>query len=285
MAVDKTAQAVEALHSTMVMLRQELAKKDHKIKVLESRLNHDLEKIHVEQEEGSEGEPDQEPIETSDLVMEFTVSDDEQFDDENSEYKVHKLKVKEHIDVHWSARSESENQGCYFRNEETAGMTFSPLRPILKLPTRSQLPKSCTGSQTDISAILDDDDDNELEPKSSAAEKSDKKWLSEPSLVHFSSSSSFTKSSSSRSIGCARRISNKKSYELPKQAEIDWEAFDKLKYFNDDHRMCSRLNESHDSGSTDSLIEEADGFLKVAKEKLVTTQDWSDILANKSSSK
>ena len=45
MAVDKTADAVDALHKTMVMLRQELAKKNQKIKYLEARLNNDLEVI------------------------------------------------------------------------------------------------------------------------------------------------------------------------------------------------------------------------------------------------
>ena len=45
MAVDKTADAVNALHKTMVMLRQELAKKNHKINYLEARLNNDLEII------------------------------------------------------------------------------------------------------------------------------------------------------------------------------------------------------------------------------------------------
>ena len=48
MAVDKTADAVDALHKTMVMLRQELAKKNHKIKYLEARLNNDLEVIQTE---------------------------------------------------------------------------------------------------------------------------------------------------------------------------------------------------------------------------------------------
>ena len=45
MALDKTADAVNALHKTMVMLRQELAKKNHKINYLEARLNNDLEII------------------------------------------------------------------------------------------------------------------------------------------------------------------------------------------------------------------------------------------------
>ena len=62
MAVDKTADAVDALHKTMVMLRQELAKKNQKIKYLEARLNNDLEVIqtttskieYVENEESEE---------------------------------------------------------------------------------------------------------------------------------------------------------------------------------------------------------------------------------------
>ena len=45
MALDKTAEAVEALHQTMVMLREELAKKNAKIKVLEKQLNKSLETI------------------------------------------------------------------------------------------------------------------------------------------------------------------------------------------------------------------------------------------------
>ena len=48
MALDKTSEAVEALHQTMVMLREELAKKNAKIKVLEKQLNKSLETITVE---------------------------------------------------------------------------------------------------------------------------------------------------------------------------------------------------------------------------------------------
>ena len=62
MAVDKTADAVDALHKTMVMLRQELAKKNQKIKYLEARINNDLEIIqtttskieYIENEESEE---------------------------------------------------------------------------------------------------------------------------------------------------------------------------------------------------------------------------------------
>ena len=48
MAVDKSAEAVNALHKTMVMLRNELMKKNHKIKYLEARLNNDLEVIQTD---------------------------------------------------------------------------------------------------------------------------------------------------------------------------------------------------------------------------------------------
>ena len=47
MAFDKTTEAVEALHKTMVMLREELAKKNAKIKVLEVQLNSNLESINT----------------------------------------------------------------------------------------------------------------------------------------------------------------------------------------------------------------------------------------------
>ena len=65
MAVDKTADAVNALHKTMVMLRQELAKKNHKINYLEARLNNDLEIIqtttatNIETTEANESEEEE----------------------------------------------------------------------------------------------------------------------------------------------------------------------------------------------------------------------------------
>ena len=48
MAGDKTAEAVHALHKTMVLLREELAKKTQTIVKLERRLNLDLEEIKLE---------------------------------------------------------------------------------------------------------------------------------------------------------------------------------------------------------------------------------------------
>ena len=113
------------------------------------------------------------------------------------------------------------------------------------------------------------------------------------------SSSSHTKNEFYKSYrGCAKKISQKKSniepltIEIPpydiRKAQIDWEAFDRLKYSYKEH-LCtlnksdptfSRSNSS--GGSTDSLIEEANDFLHVAKTKLVTTQDWTHIQAKKS---
>ena len=48
MAGDKTAEAVHALHKTMVLLREELNKKTQTIRKLERRLNLDLEEIKLE---------------------------------------------------------------------------------------------------------------------------------------------------------------------------------------------------------------------------------------------
>ena len=101
------------------------------------------------------------------------------------------------------------------------------------------------------------------------------------------------------SRGCVKKILQKKSnfdqpltIDIPshnvRKAQIDWEAFDRLKYSYKEH-LCtldnsensfSRSNSS--GGSTDSLIEEANDFLQVAKKKLVTTQDWSHIQNKKS---
>ena len=74
----------------------------------------------------------------------------------------------------------------------------------------------------------------------------------------------------------------------------NWEAFDCLKYsyhkehfctFNNSESSFSRTSytNSSRSGSTDSVIEEANDFFQVAKKKLVTTQDWTQIQAKKSS--
>lgn len=168
MAFDKNAKAVEALHKTMVMLREELAKKNQKIKILESRLNHDLEAIEVEKKEeevkivvNGNYEYDEkiddfidEHIVTEDPVMDFVMSEEEEGNDQNeknldsmkiSDVKIHTLVVKKDIDVHPIPR--------FLRNNEShcEGMSFSEIRPILRLPSNS--PRSCTGSQTDISAL------------------------------------------------------------------------------------------------------------------------------------
>ena len=83
--------------------------------------------------------------------MEFVVSEDEndnevdQLDSINvSDVKIHTFFVKEHIDVHLPPPS-------HILRNKTDGMSFSEIRPILRFPSNS--PRSCTGSQTDISAL------------------------------------------------------------------------------------------------------------------------------------
>ena len=81
---------------------------------------------------------------TKDPVMEFVASEDEvELDSINvSDVKVHTFFVKEHIDVHMPPKN---------LRTKTEGMNFSEIRPILRFPSNS--PRSCTGSQTDISAL------------------------------------------------------------------------------------------------------------------------------------
>ena len=76
--------------------------------------------------------------------MEFVASEDEvELDSINvSDVKVHTFFVKEHIDVHMPPKN---------LRTKTEGMNFSEIRPILRFPSNS--PRSCTGSQTDISAL------------------------------------------------------------------------------------------------------------------------------------
>ena len=141
-------------------------------------------------------------------------------------------------------------------------------------------------------------DDHSIHDRESGSGSSDRHWVSEPSLVEkykqLSSSTSFLKNEFQKSSrGCAKRILQKKSnfdqpliVEIPsydiKKAQIDWEAFDRLKYSYKEH-LCTLNNElsfsrsNSSGGSTDSLIEEANDFLQVSKQKLVTTQDWSNI--------
>ena len=105
MALDKTSEAVEALHQTMVMLREELAKKNAKIKVLEKQLNKSLETITVElypekeiSTRNSDFKINEEVFEETrnyveknivvencdDLVHEFHISDDEEQEERQS---------------------------------------------------------------------------------------------------------------------------------------------------------------------------------------------------------
>ena len=74
--------------------------------------------------------------------------------------------------------------------------------------------------------------------------------------------------------------------EFPEEPFIDWEAFDKLKEFNYKNFNWKKSNSSNNSsGSTDSLLEEANNFLEIAKERFVTTEDWVEIKSKKSSKK
>ena len=101
MALDKTAEAVEALHQTMVMLREELSKKNAKIKVLEKQLNKSYETITVEQEDPEEittinndfkmkkdfdNSVEKNIVENNcdDLVHEFHISDEEEQEERQS---------------------------------------------------------------------------------------------------------------------------------------------------------------------------------------------------------
>ena len=115
--------------------------------------------------------------------------------------------------------------------------------------------------------------------------------MSEPSLSATAGLlSTNVKSSSYKYKTSASSNSSGKKLEIPtatfRKAQIDWEAFDKLKVFkHHDVTECQltfqRSSSCSSSGSTDSLIEEANHFLNVAKEKLVTTQDWSVIKSAK----
>ena len=78
------------------------------------------------------------------------------------------------------------------------------------------------------------------------------------------------------------QLKTQSTFELPsmhfRKAVIDWEAFDLLKNF-DDVPMTTAAHSS--GGSTDSLLEEANDYLFVAQQKLVTAQDWREIEARK----
>ena len=76
-----------------------------------------------------------------------------------------------------------------------------------------------------------------------------------------------------------------------RKAQINWEAFDNLKISQGGEHLCT-LHDQQDftgsgsensslSGSTNSLLDEVNDFLQVAKTKLVTVQDWEQIRAKK----
>ena len=232
MAGDKSAKAVQALHKTMVLLRDELAKKNQTIHKLERRLYLNQNKISIENE--VDNDPEEEVIEEiddlirEDPVMEFHLSEEE--NEENPEVKIHTLIVHKDIELH-----------------QPPMLDCSSTRPILRSLSKS--PRSCTGSQTDISALF----------------PINKNWASEPSGMN---------------------IKPTENLELPsmnyRKAVIDWDAFDRLKQFDD-----VPLNRtSHSSGgSTDSLLEEANDYLFVAQQKVVTCEDWKEIEARKGTRK
>ena len=232
MAGDKSAKAVQALHKTMVLLRDELAKKNQTIHKLERRLYLNQNKISIENE--VDNDPEEEVIEEiddlirEDPVMEFHLSEEE--NEDNPEVKIHTLIVHRDIELH-----------------QPPTIDCSSTRPILRSLSKS--PRSCTGSQTDISALF----------------PINKNWASEPSGMN---------------------IKPTENLELPsmsyRKAVIDWDAFDRLKQFDD-----VPLNRtSHSSGgSTDSLLEEANDYLFVAQQKVVTCEDWKEIEARKGTRK
>ena len=233
MAGDKSAKAVQALHKTMVLLRDELAKKNQTIHKLERRLYLNQNKISIENEVDNDPEEEEVIEEIDDLiredpVMEFHLSEEE--NEDNPEVKIHTLIVHRDIELH-----------------QPPTIDCSSTRPILRSLSKS--PRSCTGSQTDISALF----------------PINKNWASEPSGMN---------------------IKPTENLELPsmnyRKAVIDWDAFDRLKQFDD-----VPLNRtSHSSGgSTDSLLEEANDYLFVAQQKVVTCEDWKEIEARKGTRK
>ena len=136
MAYDKrSVEAVEALHKTMLLLRQELSCKNQRIQFLESKVKWNT----IDTESTS-----QDIIE--DPVLDFVLEEDPEPEREKQEFKVHKLTVNEDFDIHWPPAT------FHTRNvPQSTNMTFSEIRPILRHPKNS--PRSCRGSQTDISAL------------------------------------------------------------------------------------------------------------------------------------
>ena len=69
MAGDKSAKAVQALHKTMVLLRDELAKKNQTIHKLERRLYLNQNKISIEKEVEKEEDDQEDAIEEIDDLI------------------------------------------------------------------------------------------------------------------------------------------------------------------------------------------------------------------------
>ena len=65
------------------------------------------------------------------------------------------------------------------------------------------------------------------------------------------------------------------------EIKINWDEYDKLKNFSDLVTTFRYKENSSSSGSTDSLLDEANDFLGVAKTKLVTEDDWEGIAERK----
>ena len=69
---------------------------------------------------------------------------------EETDVKTHTLFIHKDIDVHYPPEV-SNNFQKNKNNKQSAEVTFCNVRPILKMPSIS--PRSCRGSQTDISAL------------------------------------------------------------------------------------------------------------------------------------
>lgn len=166
--------------------------------------------------------------------------------------------------------------------------------------------------------ISDQGRTSSAEPKASENETllDGRNWGSEPSLMHeqrettdessnlakktiYSSSHSYSRGAKKLVIQRKEKIEGGRytilnqnfeplcidieSAEI-KKANIDWDAFEKLKEFSIQHDFSVQTSLSS-SGSTSSLIDEANHFLDIAKEKFLTVDDWTDIHNRKSARK
>ena len=84
---------------------------------------------------------------SDDIVHEFHLSDEEDDNEiiEKNDVKIHTLIINRDIDVHCPPNIIRND------NQKKSEVEFCNMRPILKPPSMS--PRSCRGSQTDISAI------------------------------------------------------------------------------------------------------------------------------------